>query len=70
MQGIRVAALAVLYLGFGAGGSPSTLWGQEYDLVLRGGRVMDPASGLDGVRDDASRTGASGRSRRLRWRTG
>lgn len=24
---------------------------QEYDLVLRGGRVMDPASGLDAVRD-------------------
>lgn len=51
MQGIRTAALTLLALGFGAGGSPSTLWGQEYDLVLRGGRVMDPASGLDGVRD-------------------
>ena len=25
--------------------------GQEYDLVLRGGRVMDPASGLDAIRD-------------------
>jgi N-acyl-D-aspartate/D-glutamate deacylase len=25
--------------------------GQTYDVVLRGGRVMDPASGLDAVRD-------------------
>ncbi|MGH9720250.1 MAG: amidohydrolase family protein, partial [Bryobacteraceae bacterium] len=27
--------------------------GQDYDLVIRGGRVIDPASGLDDVRDIA-----------------
>ena len=25
-------------------------WGQQYDLVLANGRVMDPASNLDAVR--------------------
>ena len=28
-----------------------TLQGQTYDIVLHNGRVMDPASGLDAVRD-------------------
>ena len=28
--------------------------GQPYDLVLRGGRVMDPESGLDAVRDEGT----------------
>ena len=27
--------------------------GSRYDLVLQGGRVMDPASGLDAVKDVA-----------------
>lgn len=26
-------------------------WGQQYDVVLKGGRVIDPESGLDAVRD-------------------
>ncbi len=30
---------------------PSLLAAQNYDVVLRGGRVMDPESGLDAVRD-------------------
>ncbi len=30
---------------------------QTYDLVLRGGRVMDPESGLDGIRDVGIRDG-------------
>ncbi|NPV09282.1 MAG: amidohydrolase/deacetylase family metallohydrolase [Anaerolineae bacterium] len=30
---------------------------QQYDLVIRGGRVMDPAQGLDAVRDVAIREG-------------
>ena len=30
---------------------PSLLAAQNYDVVLRGGRVMDPESGLDGVRN-------------------
>ncbi|MFQ5538663.1 MAG: amidohydrolase family protein, partial [Gemmatimonadota bacterium] len=32
-------------------GSSAPLAGQTYDIVLRGGRVMDPESGLDAVRD-------------------
>ena len=38
-------ALALLVL------LPAAGFAQSYDLVLRGGRVMDPASGLDGIRD-------------------
>ena len=30
---------------------------QPYDLLLRGGRVIDPAQGLDGVLDVAVRGG-------------
>ena len=30
---------------------PSVLAGQQYDLVIEGGRVMDPETGLDGVRN-------------------
>ena len=29
----------------------STLLAQEFDLVIRGGRVMDPETGLDGIRE-------------------
>ena len=29
------------------------LWGQKYDLVLRGGHVLDPANGVDAIRDVA-----------------
>jgi len=28
-------------------------WSQEYDLVLKGGHVIDPANGIDGIRDVA-----------------
>ncbi len=38
-----VLMLAVLFL-FGCEGGP-------YDIVLEGGRVMDPESGLDGIRN-------------------
>src|SRR5260370_26750670 len=31
--------------------------GQQYDLVLEGGRVMDPETGLDGVRNVGIREG-------------
>ena len=31
--------------------------GETYPLVLRGGRVMDPATGLDSIRDVAIRDG-------------
>ena len=30
---------------------------ETFDLLLQGGRVIDPASGLDGVRDVAIRGG-------------
>ncbi len=35
----------------------SAMYGQQYDLVLANGRVMDPASGLDGVRNVGIRAG-------------
>ncbi len=43
------SALVVLLLSVSVLPSPGAA--QEYDLVLRQGRVMDPASGLDAVRD-------------------
>jgi dihydroorotase len=43
---MRAFAVAVLFL-FAAGCQR----GPQYDLVLRGGRVMDPATGLDSVRN-------------------
>ena len=36
---------------------PATSMGTTFDLLLRGGRVIDPASGIDGVRDLAIRRG-------------
>ncbi|MBK9171344.1 MAG: amidohydrolase family protein [Bryobacterales bacterium] len=42
---MRRAAACFLFLAAGVAA------GQTYDLVLRGGRVMDPESGLDAVRD-------------------
>jgi len=35
----------------------------SYDLVVRGGRVIDPANGIDGVRISASGRGGSPLSR-------
>jgi len=34
-----------------AGLCPIAVWGADYDVVLRGGRVMDPETGLDAIRD-------------------
>lgn len=31
----------------------AALWGQPYDLLVQGGHVIDPANGIDGVRDVA-----------------
>ncbi len=31
--------------------------GTTFDLLLRGGRVIDPASGIDGLKDVAIRNG-------------
>ncbi len=45
MRTVRPVVLSLLVLGFaGCAAAPT------YDLVLAGGRVMDPASGLDSVR--------------------
>jgi len=43
MKGLY-AALAIFLMSFPA-------FGQTYDVVIRGGRVLDPVTGLDGVRD-------------------
>jgi len=37
--------------------SSTLLAAQQYDLVLEGGRVMDPESGLDAVRNVGIRDG-------------
>src|SRR3954469_1229714 len=29
--------------------APAVCWGADYDLVIRGGRVLDPETGLDQV---------------------
>lgn len=49
MDGIRLR-WAVLLLGIACG---SAAMGQTYDLVLQGGRVLDPETGLDAVRNVA-----------------
>ena len=51
----RVAAVGTaLGMQGGAGGAPAAGDGRAvYDLVITGGRVIDPASGLDGVMDVA-----------------
>src|SRR5690242_6579210 len=35
----------------------SALWAQSYDLLLKGGHVIDPANGIDAVRDVAIANG-------------
>lgn len=43
--------VALLVLAFPAGARPAHAQQPTYDVVLAGGRVMDPESGLDAVRD-------------------
>ncbi len=50
---VRRAASLLLLLGLGV----PRLAAQEYDLVIRNGRVMDPESGLDAVRNVGIRGG-------------
>lgn len=45
--------LPLLFLGF----SPICAVAQQYDLVIEGGRVIDPETGLDGVRNVGIRDG-------------
>jgi N-acyl-D-aspartate/D-glutamate deacylase len=44
---MRNLILSLFFLGL----SSATVSAQQYDLVLEGGRVMDPETGLDGVRN-------------------
>ncbi|MEJ2540490.1 MAG: amidohydrolase family protein [Gemmatimonadota bacterium] len=50
MRSLRIAAWLLVPI-FALALQPSGGAAQLHDLVLRGGRVMDPASGLDAVRD-------------------
>ena len=53
MRGLSQSILTSLMLGLlGCGGEAS-----QYPLVLHGGRVMDPATGLDSIRDVAIQDG-------------
>src|SRR5262245_37725196 len=45
----RLVSLLALVAGLGAGAS-GVAQREPFDLVLAGGRVMDPASGLDAIR--------------------
>ena len=47
---IAIVSLGVFILALAAQLSPQRLAAQAYDVVLRNGRVLDPESGLDGVR--------------------
>jgi N-acyl-D-aspartate/D-glutamate deacylase len=50
---MRKLILSLILLASSAG----ILYAQQYDLVLEGGRVMDPETGLDGVRNVGIRDG-------------
>jgi N-acyl-D-aspartate/D-glutamate deacylase len=50
MRGLPILTIAVVLLGCGTEAA-------RYPLVLRGGRVMDPATGLDSIRDVAIQDG-------------
>ena len=52
MSGCRVWLALSLFVALACSGGATT-----YPLVLHGGRVMDPASGLDGIRDVAVQDG-------------
>jgi dihydroorotase len=50
--GARIVAFTILLAALGCGGTET-----RYPLVLHGGRVMDPATGLDSIRDVAIQDG-------------
>ena len=53
----RRQALQRLAAGVAAALAPRALLAADYDLVIRGGRVIDPASNFDGIADVAIRGG-------------
>ena len=55
---IRRAAFALALVALASGGGTASMQGPAaFDVVLRGGRVMDPESGLDAVREIGIRGG-------------
>ena len=46
ISGLGIALLITLALGTGSAAAA-----QRYDIVIEGGRVMDPQTGLDAVRN-------------------
>ena len=44
MRALQNAALALFLMG-------TTAFAQDYDIVISGGRVIDPETGLDAIRD-------------------
>ena len=56
---MRIRAITYLCVALAAGlpACPSPVREPAYDLVIRNGRVMDPESGLDAVRDVGIRAG-------------
>ena len=51
LLGMWVLLIGVLIVGFDAAMLSQPGSGEAYDLVLQGGRVIDPETGLDGVRN-------------------
>ena len=51
LLGMWVLLIGVLVVGFDAAMFSQPGSGEAYDLVLQGGRVIDPETGLDGVRN-------------------
>ena len=51
LLGMWVLLIGVLVVGFDAAMLSQPGSGEAYDLVLQGGRVIDPETGLDGVRN-------------------
>ena len=56
-RGAMASALVLGLLAFAGAAQAGGSAGATYDLVVAGGRVMDPESGLDGVRDVGIRAG-------------
>jgi N-acyl-D-aspartate/D-glutamate deacylase len=48
MQNLKLSVFAALAITATIG---TTALAQDYDLVIEGGRVMDPESNFDGIRD-------------------
>ncbi len=54
---LKPMSIAIVCFGLALSDNPSTLCAQEHELVIHSGRVMDPESGLDGIRNIGIDTG-------------